>query len=66
MRVDLPFINQSTILDYLLPLPPLREQERYVELRKQILKLQEHAQTALDDAQALFASLVHRAFRGEL
>lgn len=66
MRLDLPFINQSTILDFPLPLPPIAEQQRFAALRQRALETSSTFRRALGDAEQLFASLVHRAFRGEL
>lgn len=62
MRLDLPFINQATILDYPLPLPPLARQEEFATLRRRVLKAQEQLRNSYSAADALVSSLVHRAF----
>lgn len=66
MRLDLPFINQSTILDYPLPLPPLAEQERFARWRAQVLVTKERLHGGSAVAARLFDALVQQAFRGEL
>lgn len=38
-QLDLPFINQSMILDYPIPLPPIEEQRKFSAIRT---KLKEH------------------------
>jgi type I restriction enzyme, S subunit len=64
--IDLPFINQSIILDQPLPLPPIETQLEYVRRKAGQAKLLRAAQTAASRADDLFSSLVQRAFRGEL
>lgn len=65
-RLDLPFINQSIIMDYPLPLPPLVTQLEYVEIvEKFVVTLKKH-NTLLKSSKTMFNSLTQRAFRGEL
>ena len=66
MRLDLPFINQSTILDFPLPLPPLPVQHKFAELRARVLRSQSRLQAGHEGGEALFSSLVQRAFSGQL
>jgi len=65
-KLDLPFLNQSVILDYPIPLPPLDRQVEFVRIREKLfnakLKLG-HSNSKSDD---LFDSLTYRAFKGEL
>lgn len=65
MRLDLPFINQSTILDYPLPFPPLVVQKRFAALRAQVLTAQTTLRTGHVDGEILFRSLTARAFSGQ-
>lgn len=60
MRLDLPFINQSTILDYPLPLPPLDVQNRFAELSDSLRRAQTRLTAGSDAAEQLFGSLVQR------
>ncbi|WP_129642687.1 restriction endonuclease subunit S domain-containing protein [Peristeroidobacter agariperforans] len=66
MRLDLPFINQATILDFPLPLPPLRRQQEFAELRWKVVRAQERLAASLQFSQDLFNSLVARSFSGSL
>ena len=65
-RLDLPFINQSMLLDYPIPLPQLCDQMKYVELRKTNLAHHSNQTKNLKEADNLFNALVQRAFHGEL
>ena len=66
-HLDLPFINQSMLLDHPIPLPPIEAQREYVRTREFIISQQRKNQhTALEQATNLFGSLTQRAFRGEL
>ncbi len=59
-------INQQDVKGFFLNVPPLPLQEAFAARVKAVetLKVKHYAVLALDDA--LFASLQHRAFRGEL
>jgi type I restriction enzyme, S subunit len=65
MRLDLPFINQSTILDFPLPLPPRTLQDEFSGIRSAVLRSQDRLVNAAEGADQLFASLVQQAFHGE-
>jgi type I restriction enzyme S subunit len=65
-HLDLPFINQSMILDYELCLPALRLQQEYGKRVAAIEQLRSSQRASLAQLDALFASLQQRAFRGEL
>ena len=65
-QLDLPFINQSMILDYPIPLPPIEEQRKFSSIRT---KLKEHVfmQTAtLEQSEVQFNALSQKAFSGQL
>jgi type I restriction enzyme S subunit len=49
-----------------LSIPPLENQEKFSLFLSQLKKIRENSQLALKEAENLFGSLVHRAFRGEL
>lgn len=65
-RLDLPFINQDMLKDQPIPLPPIVEQRRFVDLRGELLAQKATVAHSLDELEGLFSSLVHRAFTGEL
>jgi type I restriction enzyme S subunit len=59
-------INQSDVKSLLLPLPPMCLQERFSKHVISIFAASQSRREALDRHGELFASLVQRAFRGEL
>lgn len=59
-------LNFDDIRSVRVPLPPEGEQRRYAGLDAQIAAMKHRLSGALADADALYASLVQRAFRGEL
>lgn len=65
-HLDLPFINQSMILDAPIVIPPIGAQEKFVQRVTAIGQLANQNRNSLSHLDALFASLQHRAFRGEL
>ncbi|MCX7279045.1 MAG: restriction endonuclease subunit S [Burkholderiales bacterium] len=65
-HLDLPFINQGMILDNPIPLPPLPLQQTFATRIQAIEALKATHRAALDQLDALFASLQQRAFAGEL
>jgi type I restriction enzyme S subunit len=64
--IDLPYINQSMILDLPLPLPPLKKQQEFARLSAVSWKSHDRLGLAYQETDQLFNSLVQRAFRGEL
>ncbi|MCE4935198.1 restriction endonuclease subunit S [Aliivibrio fischeri] len=65
-QLDLPFINQSMILDYPIPLPPIEEQRKFSAIRT---KLKEHMSiqtTAFEQSEVQFKALSQNAFSGQL
>jgi type I restriction enzyme S subunit len=61
-----PNISQGIIRATTIPLPPLREQMKFVEYAKKARLLLKHLKTAANEDAALSDSLTHRAFSGEL
>jgi len=71
MSIAKPSINMANIsgsdLDrLLLPVPPLSAQRRYADLRSVVARIRAHYAAESQAAEDLFASLVGRAFCGEL
>ena len=65
-HLDLPFINQSMILDTPIVLPQIALQLEYVERVVEVDRLSASHRASLAHLDALFASVQHRAFGGEL
>lgn len=65
-HLDLPFINQSIILDNPIPLPPLHLQQIFASRIETIDALKATNREALSELDTLFASLQHLAFSGKL
>jgi type I restriction enzyme S subunit len=65
-HLDLPFINQSMILDNPIPIPPLKVQQAFAERVQAVDALKANHRASLVELDNLCASLQHRAFRGEL
>ena len=68
--INLPRVSESTVLDAVYPLPPLPEQHRIVEhierLFAQLDQAKEKAHAVIDGYEDRRASILHRAFTGEL
>jgi len=65
-QLDLPFINQSMLLDYLLPLPPIDLQKRFSAIVGRVEGIKSRYQKSLADLETLYAALSQLAFKGEL
>lgn len=65
-HLDLPFINQGMILDTPIAMPPLVVQQSFAGHLQAIQVQKEICRASLTQLDALFTSLQHRAFRGEL
>ena len=59
-------INQEGLSKINIPLPPLRLQQEFAHRVEAVEKLKAAHRASLSELDALFASLQHRAFRGEL
>ncbi len=62
----MPGLNLGLIRDTEIPLPPIALQTTFVEQVKEVSTLRDKHGQAMDHLDSLFASLQHRAFRGEL
>ncbi|EAS64367.1 restriction endonuclease subunit S [Photobacterium angustum] len=65
-RLDLPFVNQSMILDYKIPLPPISEQKKFGSIRKNLLKHLSLQQKGIGISEDNFQVLSQQAFSGQL
>ncbi|MPQ68513.1 hypothetical protein GC387_18000 [Pseudomonas sp. MWU12-2323] len=65
-QLDLPFINQSMLLDYPLPLPPLELQNQFASIVEKVESIKIGYQQSLADLEALYSALSHQAFKGDL
>lgn len=59
-------INLAILRDLDVPLPPIALQQEFARRVEAVEKLKQAQRTALAELDALFATLQHRAFRGEL
>nr|WP_294554022.1 restriction endonuclease subunit S [uncultured Rhodopila sp.] len=62
----MPGLNMGLIKDTIIPLPPLLVQQEFADRMKTVRTLRTSIETAMNQLHSLFASLQHRAFRGEL
>ncbi|SNR60329.1 type I restriction enzyme, S subunit [Maribacter sedimenticola] len=65
-QLDLPFINQSMILDITVPIPPFEIQNKFEKIVKEIEKANELFQNHLFELENLYGRLSQDAFKGEL
>lgn len=65
-QLDLPFINQSMLLDYPLPLPSIELQEKFAAIVEKVEVIKFRYQQSLTDLEALYGALSQKAFKGEL
>lgn len=63
---NLASMNKTQLMATPVPTPPLKLQERFATEVEAITRLRGRQDQATRDAEAMFQSLVHRAFRGEL
>jgi type I restriction enzyme S subunit len=59
-------INQQDVKSLVVPIPPLPLQQRFAQIVQRFERLRAQQQEAERQAEYLFQSLLHRAFRGEL
>lgn len=64
--IDKRQINKNHLEDFPIINPPINLQRHYTDCLEVIEKLKQQAQTSLEKSEALFNSLLHRAFTGEL
>jgi len=65
-HLDLPFVNQSMLLDSPIPIPPLSEQKKYALIKKKVLCMQKMQRRYASKTNRLFSALSQQAFRGDL
>lgn len=65
-QLDLPFINQSMLLDYPLPLPPIDIQNKFSAIVGRVDGIKSRYQQSLANLESLYAALSQLAFKGEL
>lgn len=66
LGATLPNLNRTIVEKLLIPLPPTTLQERFARRVASVETLKAAHRNALAEFDALFSSLQHRAFRGEL
>jgi type I restriction enzyme, S subunit len=64
--IGVPDLHLDQIQSFLIPLPSIEEQQKFAQRVEAVEKLKATYRASLSQLQALFASLQHRAFRGEL
>jgi type I restriction enzyme S subunit len=62
----MPGLNMNIIKDLVLPLPPLPLQEKFAQIVQKYERLRTQQRESDRQAEHLFQTLLHRAFRGEL
>ena len=62
----MPGLNMQVIKELVIPVPPLPLQHEFALQVDAVERLKTAQRTSLAKLDALFASLLHRAFRGEL
>ncbi len=61
-----PGLSLTNIREFQIPIPPVKEQQRFLNAWNKHAKLMLHQGESSNDTQALFDSLVQKAFRGDL
>lgn len=61
-----PAVTDAIVRAWLAPCPPIELQREYARRMKGLARVQARGEASLDEFEGLFASLQHRAFRGEL
>ena len=64
--IGVPDLHLDQIQSFLIPLPTMGQQREFARRVAAVEKLKTAQRAALAELDALFASLQHRAFRGEL
>jgi type I restriction enzyme S subunit len=64
--IGVPDLHLDQIQNFLIPLPSMKEQQEFAHRVEAVEKLKAAHRASLSELDALFASLQHRAFRGEL
>lgn len=64
--IGVPDLHLDQIQNFLIPLPSIKDQQEFARCVEAVEKLKAAHRASLSELDALFASLQHRAFRGEL
>lgn len=65
-QLDLPFINQSMLLDFPIPMPPIGLQNQFAVIVKKVEDIKSRYQESLIELEYLYGALSQKAFKGEL
>ena len=65
-QLDLPFINQTMLLDYPLPLPPIELQRQFATIVEKVEGIKSRYQQNLADLERLYGVLSQKEFKDEL
>jgi type I restriction enzyme S subunit len=63
---NLPRANANTLEDYITILPPITIQNKFAAIAQNIQQQKQQVKQQMEQSEALFQSLLQRAFRGEL
>ena len=63
---SMPNISKAKLNNFEIPLPPIESQNQFAQHIEKIEQQKQQAQASLEKSQALFNSLLQRAFKGEL
>ena len=65
-QLDLPFINQSMLLDFPIPMPEISLQNKFAAIVEKVEGIKSRYQQSLTELQNLYGALSQKAFNGEL
>ncbi|MCT7966441.1 restriction endonuclease subunit S [Laspinema sp. D1] len=65
-RTNIPKVNRDELAEQSIPLPPLPLQEKFAQIVQKFERLRTQQREAERQAEHLFQTILHRAFRGEL
>lgn len=65
-RTNIPKVNREELAEQSIPLPPLPLQEKFAQIVQKFERLRTQQREAERQAEHLFQTILHRAFRGEL
>lgn len=63
---SMPNISKEKLLEMLIPIPPFSLQEKFASIVQRFERLRAQQREATRQAEHLFQTLLHRAFRGDL
>lgn len=65
-QLDLPFINQSMLLDFPIPMPPIGLQNQFAAIVEKVEAIKSQYQQSLTELENLYGVLSQKTFKGEL